>query len=285
MSKKIFQNIESLIESEINSLVEKISDHFSISVSDILDVINSVEKPKKKLSPKTPKTVKKVKEEDISEEEEEAPKPKITPKTPKKSPEKRESLSDYLPDDTLSLAKYNKDQLKAICKSKSLRVTGTCDELRSRIMEINKAGSNLEPKTPASSSKKTLEPKTPAKKTVAPKQEPSILKKINQTLPSILVKRNKFGNYEHLESHLILDKEDKVVIGKQLDDGTIADITDEDIEICKKYKFEHRLPENLDKNKKNIDDVAIEDMDEELGEDDFEEDVEEELSDEEVIDE
>jgi hypothetical protein len=83
----------------------------------------------------------------------------------------------------------------------------------------------------------------------------------------------------------VFDRDDQVVIGKQCDDGSIQDLDDDDIETCKKYKFDYRIPENLDKNKKN-DDVVIEEMEEEeLGADDFEEEEgEDALSDEEIAD-
>jgi len=54
-------------------------------------------------------------------------------------------------------------------------------------------------------------------------------------------------------------------------------LTVEDIELCKKYKFNYKLPENLNVNK-SLDDVNIEEVEEEeeLDEEDIEEEVEEE---------
>ncbi len=75
---------------------------------------------------------------------------------------------------------------------------------------------------------------------------------------------------------------DKMVYGKQTDEPSILPLTAEDIEVCKRYKFNYKLPENLNVNK-SLDDIKIDDMEEEeLDEEDIEEDIEEE--EEEVVD-
>jgi hypothetical protein len=69
---------------------------------------------------------------------------------------------------------------------------------------------------------------------------------------------------------------DKMVYGKQKDDDIIP-LTPEDIELCKKYKFMYKLPENLNVSK-NLDDIKIDEVEEEedLDDDDLEEDIEDE---------
>jgi len=57
------------------------------------------------------------------------------------------------------------------------------------------------------------------------------------TLP-FLIYQNKFGNFEHGISKLIFNN-DKLVHGRQLEDGKIADLTIEDVKLCYKYKFKH----------------------------------------------
>ena len=76
---------------------------------------------------------------------------------------------------------------------------------------------------------------------------------------------------------------DKVVYGKQTDSGDIIPLTAEDIELCKKYKFVYKLPENLNVNK-SLDDIKIDDVEEEedLDDEDLVDDIEEE--EEEVMD-
>ena len=61
----------------------------------------------------------------------------------------------------------------------------------------------------------------------------------------VIISKNKHGYYEHSDTKLIFNKADKVVIGKQLDSGEIAELTLTDIDTCNKYNFEYALPENL----------------------------------------
>ena len=65
---------------------------------------------------------------------------------------------------------------------------------------------------------------------------------------------------------LIFDQASHKVIGKQNKNGTIDQLTDDDIETCNKYKFPYVLPQNLNSNSKNS--ASVE------GLDDDEEDVE-----------
>jgi hypothetical protein len=259
MASKINKLVSDLVQTEITEIINKISQHFNISIEEIKELIKKDEE-EPKIAQKT------------------RAKPK--PKSEEESNKEPVSLGESIPEDVASLAKYTKAQLAGICKKKGLKVSGTNSELMNRIIDSNREGEGSSSSEPL----KTVAKKTVAKK-AAVKSEPSILKKITQVAPVIQIKRNSFGNYEHTESHLVFDKEDRVVIGRQMSDGIVIDIDDNDIEICKKYKFDYRLPENLDKNKKNADDVIIDEMgEEELNEEDFEEPVEEEeeLSDEEV---
>lgn len=61
----------------------------------------------------------------------------------------------------------------------------------------------------------------------------------------VIISKNKHGYYEHCETKFVFNKVDKVVIGKQLDTGEIAELTMGDIDVCNQYNFEYTLPENL----------------------------------------
>jgi hypothetical protein len=156
--------------------------------------------------------------------------------------------------------KLNKKELQEICKSKNLPVSGTKNDIIIRIM------GNIKPKTQptiSSNNKKTSSP-------------PSVIKKLVEKIPTIQIRKNNFGNFEHSETKIIFNNVTKRAYGKQNDDGTVSELSHEDIDICHKYKFAYDIPENLDK-KGNIDD----DNDEEL--DNNEEDDDEELIDEEEL--
>ena len=105
---------------------------------------------------------------------------------------------------------------------------------------------------------------------------------------TIPIRRNQFNNHEHPETCLVFCVKTKKVIGKQQDDGSVSQLTTDDIENCHKFKFEYFVPENLD-NKTKLDDEKVEELEEEEEDDEeiieSEDDIdEEELIEEEEID-
>lgn len=71
----------------------------------------------------------------------------------------------------------------------------------------------------------------------------SQLSKSKKTVPNkseteYRISKNKFGNYTHTSTGLVFrSAKEKYVYGRQDEDGEIHDLTEEDIELCKKYKF------------------------------------------------
>ena len=61
----------------------------------------------------------------------------------------------------------------------------------------------------------------------------------------IIIKKNKYGNYEHEETHFIFNKDTHTVIGVQNDNGDVSPLKIEDINVCNKYQFEYKHPDNL----------------------------------------
>lgn len=157
------------------------------------------------------------------------------------------------------LSKLTKNEIIEMCKTKNIKVSGTKNELISRLLESNK-------------------------KTTTPPQI-SITKKLIEKIPKIEIKKNAHGNYEHLETTFVINNKTQKVFGKQNKDGTISNLTTEDINLCNKYKFSYELPTNLEK-KINILDVKVDDLDDDdiEYEDDIDEDVEEEEVEEEEVD-
>lgn len=72
--------------------------------------------------------------------------------------------------------------------------------------------------------------------------ELNVIKKLNDNKPLITIKRNVFGNYEHEDTGLVMNKETRKIIGKQLPNGSISVLTSEDIDNCKLWKFNYDLP-------------------------------------------
>ena len=121
----------------------------------------------------------------------------------------------------------------------------------------------------------------------APKQEQNILennnviKKLIEKQPTLHVIRNKFGNFIHEETSLVLDPKTLKVYGRQMSDGKIAELTLDDINICNKYKFQYVIPENLDKKaEEDEDELELEIENEEEEEEEVEEELDEGAGDE-----
>lgn len=157
-----------------------------------------------------------------------------------------------------TLLKMTKTELVELCKSKGLKISGSKQELADRILnaENNKKESLF-------TSKKSPQ-----------KGSPPIIKKLIEKIPSVQIKRNKFDNFIHEETSLVFNNKTQKVYGKQNPDGTVADLTPEDIDLCNKYKFSYYIPDNLDK-KSNLKDVDVKELDESDDLEDVEDDVDE----------
>jgi hypothetical protein len=160
------------------------------------------------------------------------------------------------------LNNLTKTELIQLCKSKNIKVSGSKSELIERILNIE----GIKEEKAVSQPKQSV-------------QHPIIIKKLVEKIPKLEISKNNFGNFEHKESGLVFDNKTQKVYGRQNSDGTVSDLTHEDINICNKYKFLYTVPNNFDK-KVNILDIKVDELDEELEEeieddDDFNEDNEE----------
>jgi hypothetical protein len=176
--------------------------------------------------------------------------------------EKVKEISELvkLNDDPVSLANYSKLQLKEICRKKGLKLVGKKEDLMLRILgkEVEK------PKKPVISKAK--------KKLFEEKElDLGVIKYLTKQIKTRMIIKNARDHYEDVKTHLIFDEVSHKVIGKENDDGKVIQLTDEDIIVCKKNKFDYTIPENLDKYNKKLK-IKIE----ELGNDDLSEAEEEE---------
>jgi hypothetical protein len=130
----------------------------------------------------------------------------------------------------------------------------------------------------------TAEAKAPAKSAVAPKKKEDqplnkftkeeLKEKIEKRTTEIEVRRNKFGNWEHQGSGILIDRDTRKAYGKQEQDGSVSPLTEEDIELCKSIGFKYVLPDNI--KSKNED---REEDDEDMEDEDL--DIDDEIEDEE----
>lgn len=122
--------------------------------------------------------------------------------------------------------------------------------------------------------KKTVEKKPAEKKgkedVLISKEE--LKEKIDQRRTTVEISKNKFGNYEHSQSGIVLDRVSQEAIGKQSPDGKIIPLTHEDIEMCKVLNFKYKLPNNIVSNSSRTVTVEDDDSDEITDYEDEEED-------------
>ena len=90
----------------------------------------------------------------------------------------------------------------------------------------------------------------------------TVVKKLSNANSTVAIRRNVHGNHEHPETSFVFDPKTKKVTGKQNENGQVDPLTEEDIDICNKYKFSYVLPDNLD-SKTTLDDEHVEELDEE----------------------
>jgi len=111
--------------------------------------------------------------------------------------------------------------------------------------------------------KKTAPVKGKKEEVILSKQE--LKEQIEKRTQEVEVRRNKHGNWEHYGSGIVLDKQTRKAYGRQLDDGNVSPLSEEDIEVCKCVGFKYILPDNIksreDKEDSNDDEGDDEDLD------------------------
>ena len=150
-------------------------------------------------------------------------------------------VEDNKEDRQKELSKKSKKDLQEMCKQLSINEKGSKKELIERLIRGKKE---------------------------------TIIDKIQTTITSIIIKKNRFDNYEHEPTSFVFNKNTKCVIGKQSDNGDIIQLDDDDFEICKQYKFKFKIPETISTKVVNYEDEDIiedeDDEDDEENENDIE---------------
>jgi hypothetical protein len=157
--------------------------------------------------------------------------------------------------DHKQLLMAKRPDLVQLCKSRGLKCGGTVAVLRERLM-----------------GKEDIAPvkKSPPKKEKEKKVAPVIAKHLIDKREKIVPIRSSFGNLIHEPSKLVFDSRTKSVIGKEIENGTVEELTADDINICNKYKFGYVLPENLDQNT-DLANVQVDELDSDADSEDDEE--------------
>lgn len=87
--------------------------------------------------------------------------------------------------------------------------------------------------------------KTANSKNESKESTPPAVQTLQDSAPVCTVKKNQWGNYAHEGTGFIFDRKTHNVFGRQKSDGTVAQLTAEDIESCKSLGFSYTLPPNL----------------------------------------
>ena len=160
-------------------------------------------------------------------------------------------------------------KLKELCRTRGLKISGLKAALVARLKgeeepEVSKTSAG---KGKAGKKKKVVSDKS-AKQI---EEKSTVLDKLKEKSTICEIRRNNFNNILHSESNLVFKKinGEPIVIGHEGENGVVLPLNKEDIQNCKKYKFNSiGLPENLD-TKKDEEEEIIED-DEELEEEEEE---------------
>lgn len=132
------------------------------------------------------------------------------------------------------LSKLKKPNLQELCKLHHLPHSGVKSVLIQRL--LNRNNQVTFKRNTSNTCKKSSVSKTSIS---------SILTKIENNKDYIQIRRNIYGNYEHLDTGLIFNQNTQEVIGKQDDGGIVKQLKLADIETCTAYNFKYVLPENL----------------------------------------
>ena len=156
-------------------------------------------------------------------------------------------------------------ELKAMCKSKGYKCSGTKEVLVFRLLgkEENPSPKNKPKSTPSKPVKPVLN---------------KIQTKVQESSKELIIKRNEWNNFVHVQSQLVFDNDTKCVIGKQKSDGSIEQLNADHIDMCNAFKFKYKLPSNLD-NKKSLADVKVVELEEGDEEEEEEEEEDEDIED------
>jgi len=142
--------------------------------------------------------------------------------------------------------------LKKYCKAKGLKCGGKKAELVERLTEFIERDPSLfsQVNERKSQNQNQIRIETKLKK---PKKS-KVVENIKNQVNVFQIRKNEFDNHEHAETRLVFREGN--VVGTQNDDGTVSELTTDDIDTCNKYKFPYVIGENLDE-KEEVEDVDV----------------------------
>jgi hypothetical protein len=129
-------------------------------------------------------------------------------------------------------------ELKELCKAKGLPLSGTKQALVDRLTKPESPPRNRENIEDGRDGREVTKKSKKKKSTIA-----DILVKLSANKENVHIRRNLFDHYEHMETGLVFDEITGKVLGKQLESGDVAGLTETDMEVCKECGFTFDIPD------------------------------------------
>jgi len=196
ISDKFLKDTMTLQENFARSLFEAVSGRYGIPVDELWEILNGIRD--------------------------------ILPKS-SESTDDSETI-EVTPEDIL---KMKVAELKGLCKSRGLKVSGKKQDILARLLGREVASSEI---------------KSPRKKSPRKKKKPvAKIPPVQATLKpgEIKIVKNANGDFMHSETSLIFDPDTKEVIARYSEEGGNQGLTKDDIELCNQYRFAYAIPDNL----------------------------------------
>lgn len=186
-------------------------------------------------------------------------------------------VKKYDDDISKSVHTLTKAELAALCKDRGLKCSGNKAELIARLTDQPEPPKEKKEKkerktkkvegkesgneTEEDESEEIVKPKKSGK-SMKEKSENKVasIAKIDAKANFVSLRKNEFRRVVHAGTGLVYDEGKGKMIGVQKDDGTVRPLTEDDIELCKRYKFKFELPLNLDTD--DVEDAKVDELDE-----------------------
>lgn len=139
-------------------------------------------------------------------------------------------------------------ELKALCKTRGLKVSGKKNDLLERL--LGRKVDDKEVKSPVR--------KSPKKKSKSTTKEKDVVKKVKP--PSLKISKNSNGEYMHEDSKLVFNPDTKKVFAKYIEGEGNQPLTKEDIELCNKFRFAYEMPDNLNVKRTKAEEARLENL-------------------------
>jgi hypothetical protein len=223
-------NLKELIPLCISNFIEQVSEKYNIDLNELLNTWDSVSQINIK-DIKIEKKIKNVEKENKEENKQEEKENKTSNKTciyiMKSGKNSGQSCGAKLSD---------KSQLEMFCNR----------HIKEEEKVLKARGAKIETENIKEKEDKKDHPKlNKINKDFNNNIKPELANLIEKQRQKISVVKNLFGNYEHPETHFVINITDKIFYGKQLDDGRVIDLNAEDISICKLYNMKYLIPTNI----------------------------------------